>query len=77
MAEKWIVEFAEEIAHDSRELAEARERRAGTAWSFEVAVARTQLFYRERITGFCICGSVTPEERDHLLNLVDKIGSHD
>ncbi|MBI5164990.1 MAG: hypothetical protein HY985_13945 [Magnetospirillum sp.] len=74
MAERWIDEFRDEIADDARALAEARAQRHGSAWSFATALARTQTFYRERIAGYCVCGSITAAERDALLTLVEAMG---
>jgi hypothetical protein len=73
MASEWIEEFAAEIADDALALRDARTQRAGTAWSFDVAAERTKKFYRERITGYCICGSVTETERDRLLAMVEAL----
>lgn len=74
MAAEWIEEFANEIACDALALRDARAQRAGSVWSFEGALARTQDFYRQRIVGFCVCGSVTAPERDRLLALVEDMG---
>ncbi len=75
MAAEWIQEFANEIACDALALRDARGQRADTPWSYAGALARTQEFYRQRITGFCVCGSVDERERDHLLGLVEAMGA--
>ena len=74
MAEHWITEFAEEIADDDRALKDARSQRANNSWSYDVAVERTRQFYRDRITGYCNCGSVTIAEQDRLLQMVEALG---
>ncbi len=74
MAETWIQEFKNEIVADTRALDAARRQRAGGAWSHDTALARTQAFYRERIAGFLVCGSVTEAEHAHLLALVESMG---
>ncbi len=75
MAAEWIEEFANEIVCDARALRDARGQRAGSPWSYEGALARTQEFYRQRITGFCSCGSVGERDRDRLLGLVEAMGA--
>ncbi|MGE5547903.1 MAG: hypothetical protein ACM33T_13450 [Solirubrobacterales bacterium] len=73
-ASPWLAEFLAEIEDDRRQLADARRQRAGGPWSYERAVERTKHFYRERITAFAVCGSVTERERDELLARVEAIG---
>lgn len=72
---RWVEEFRAEIASDHRALLHAREVRRGATWSFEGAVTATRRFYRERITGYATCGSVTEAEAAELLGLVDRLGS--
>lgn len=74
MAREWIEEFKNEIVADARSLADARQQRAGGPWSYEGALERTKQFYRERITGFCVCRSITESERDELLVMVEALG---
>lgn len=71
----WFEEFRREIEDDHARLTEARARRRGGPWSFEVAVERTRAFYRERIGGFARCGSIGAAERDRLLGLVEAMGT--
>ena len=73
----WFDEFRGEIIHDHRQILEARQRRAGGPWVFERAAAAVRVFYQERISGYASCGSVTTEERDSLLRLVDALGRDD
>ena len=75
MAAEWIQEFANEILCDARALRDARGQRADSPWSYDGALARTQEFYRQRIAGFCVCGSVDERQRDHLLGLVEAMGA--
>ncbi|MDA8229829.1 MAG: hypothetical protein M0006_00660 [Magnetospirillum sp.] len=71
MAEFWVEEFRNEIIADIRALDDARRQRAGGPWSYEEALERTKDFYRQRITGFCTCHSISERERDQLLAVVE------
>ncbi len=73
----WFDEFRGEILHDHRQIIEARQRRQGGPWVFERAAEAVRTFYRERISGYASCGSVTTEECDSLLRLVDALGCDD
>lgn len=73
----WFDEFRGEIIHDHRQILEARQRRQGGPWVFERSVEAVRDFYRERITGFASCGSVSAGERDSLLRLVETLGRDD
>jgi hypothetical protein len=74
MKTPWYHEFKAEIERDARELLSAKEQRAGVSpWSYEEAVAKTRLFYLERITGYATCLSITIAERDELLALMGKL----
>jgi len=74
-AKTWVEEFRNELIDDHNALLEARARRKKSrTWSFAVARNRTQTFYRERLTGFARCGSITASELEDLLALVERIG---
>lgn len=73
----WFDEFRGEIIHDHRQIIEARQQRQGGPWAFERAAEAVRSFYRDRITGYASCGSVTPAEREALLRLVDQLGQDD
>jgi len=75
---KWVEEFRNELVDDHKALLEAQERRKPSGrWSFDVALSRTQAFYRERLTGFARCGSINTAELKMLLELVDHMGTHE
>lgn len=77
-AKKWVEEFRNELVDDHKALLEALERRKSSGqWSFDVALSRTQVFYRERLTGFARCGSINTAELKMLLELVDQMGSQE
>ena len=77
-AKKWVEEFRNELVDDHKALLEALERRKQSRrWSFDVALSRTQTFYRERLTGFARCGSINTAELKMLLELVDQMGSNE
>lgn len=72
----WFQEFRAEVVSDHKQLLHCRaEREARGDWSFEHAVKRTREFYMDRITGYQRVGSISIEERDTLLALVDALGS--
>lgn len=67
-----------EVASDHRQLLACREDRRGrNDWSFEHAVKRTQSFYDERFNGYHKVGSITRQELDTLLALVEALGRND
>lgn len=72
----WFEEFRAEVVSDHKQLLQCRAERAARGdWSFDHALMRTQEFYRDRFTGYQRVGSITLEERDALLALVDALGS--
>ncbi len=71
---RWFLEFRNELDTDHKELLACRTQRAGTNWSFDKAVERTRAYYRDRISSFARVGSITAEQRDELLALVDLLG---
>jgi hypothetical protein len=73
----WFNEFREEIAHDHRQIVDARARREGGPWVFDRAADAVRRFYRDRISGFAACGSLSSAERDDLLGLVEVLGRDD
>lgn len=75
MHPSWLNEFKAEIEDDRRMLADAKHRRAGGVWSHAKALERTQAFYRQRITAFAECGTITEKERDQLLRVIEGLGS--
>ncbi len=68
----WFDEFKGEISTDHREIME-RGKRSGKngAWSFDHAAERTRRFYRERFTGYARCASITNDELQILLKMVE------
>jgi len=75
-AKEWLEEFRNEIVDDHRSLLEKQSRQQkASSWSFKVALERTQLFYRERLTGFARCGSISENELKELLKMVAQMGS--
>lgn len=74
----WFEEFRAEVISDHRQLLACRaERKAKGNWSFEHAVKRTREFYQDRLGGYQGAGSITTEQRDALLALVDRLGEPD
>ncbi|MEG3619187.1 hypothetical protein V5T82_12035 [Magnetovibrio sp. PR-2] len=72
----WFDEFRAEVISDHRQLLACREERADKSnWSFGHAVKRTQEFYQDRLNGYQGVGSITAEQRDGLLALVDSLGT--
>jgi len=72
----WFEEFHAEVVSDHKQLLQCRADRAGRGdWSFEHAVKRTREFYQERFIGYERVGSISLQERDTLLALVDALGS--
>lgn len=72
----WFEEFSAEVKSDHRQLLQCRDERAGRGdWSFDHAVKRTREFYEERFTGYQRVGSITLEQRDQLLALVEALGT--
>lgn len=74
----WFEEFSAEVKSDHHQLLECREKRQKNGdWSFEHALKRTQAFYRERFTGYCKVGSISQNQLDQLMPLVEALGSAD
>jgi len=74
-AKTWVEEFRNELIDDHTALLEAESwRKKSKNWSFDVARERTQTFYRERLTGFARCGSISADELEDLLRLVEQLG---
>ena len=72
----WFEEFRAEVVSDHKQLLQCRaDREARGDWSFEHAVRRTQEFYVERFTGYQRVGSISPEELNALLIMVETLGS--
>lgn len=67
-------EVAAEIDDDRRLLADLG-RRATCYWSRAKAVERAQAYHRRRIAGFAERGSITAAQREHLLALVEGMGT--
>lgn len=74
MQPSWLKEFKAEIEDDRRMLADVKHRRAGSQWSHTKALERTQAFYRQRISSFAECGTITVKQKDQLLAMVDGMG---
>ena len=74
----WFDEFRAEVISDHRALLERRvKREEGKKWSFDHAVRRTREFYRERLTGYQGAGSISRDQLDVLLALVERLGEPD
>lgn len=75
-AQSWFEEFSAEVVSDHRQLLACRDARQGRGdWSFDHAVKRTRKFYQERLNGYHSVDSITGEQLDHLLTMVDALGS--
>ena len=74
---QWREEFRHELVTEHQELMACARQRAGTNWSFDKARAATRAYFRDRLTGYCTCGSITPADRDRLLALVETLGTPD
>lgn len=72
----WFEEFSAEVRSDHKQLLECRQVRAGRGdWSFDHALKRTREFYVERFTGYQRVGSISLDELQKLLALVDAMGT--
>jgi len=77
-AESWFEEFSAEVVSDHRQLLACRDAREGrSGWSFDHAVKRTREFYQERLNGYHSVGSITQDQLEHLLTMVDALGTPD
>ena len=77
-AKNWDEEFRNELIDDHRALleAQAHRKKSGT-WSFAKALERTRIFYRERLTGFARCGSISEKELETLMLMVEQMGTEE
>jgi hypothetical protein len=68
----WFNEFKGEITTEHREIMErAIQPNRNGNWNFQHAVKRTRQFYIERFTGYARCDSITTDELNQLLQLVE------
>lgn len=74
----WFEEFRAELISDHRQLLARRDAGKGRDnWSFDQARKRTQDFYRERFSGYHKAASISQSELQHLLGMVEALGTPD